>query len=72
MAGHQVGQRCIADAFFAPVATRLRTYAVPLTDAAAAYRDAVLADADFRAWEAASVPNSWDASGYSVIDGLYA
>ena len=54
------------------MATRLRTYAVPLTDAAAAYRDAVLADADFRAWEAASVPNSWDASGYSVIDGLYA
>lgn len=66
------GQRCIADAFYTPVATRLRTYAVPLTDAAAAYRDTVLADADFRAWEAASVPNSWDASGYSVIDGLYA
>ena len=66
------GRRCIVDAFFTPVATRLRTYAVPLSDAAASYRDALLADADFCAWEAASVPNSWDASGYSVIDGLYA
>jgi glutathione S-transferase len=66
------GQRCIADAFFTPVATRLRTYAVPLSGAAEVYRDTLLSDADFQAWEAACVPDSWDASGYSVIDGLYA
>jgi glutathione S-transferase len=66
------GQRSIADAFFTPVATRLCTYAVPLSVTAAAYCDVLLADPDFQAWKAASIPNSWDASGYSVIDGLYA
>ncbi len=65
------GTRSIADAFFTPVATRLRTYAVGASDAATAYRDTLLADPDFLAWEAESVGDSWDASGYSVIDGLY-
>ncbi len=66
------GARTIADAFYAPVATRMRTYGVKLSTAAQSYCDAVFADADFRAWEAACIPNSWDASGYSVIDGMYA
>lgn len=65
------GERSIADAFFAPVATRLRTYAVPLDGAALAYRDTLLSDPDFLAWEAECVGDSWDASGFSVIDGLY-
>jgi glutathione S-transferase len=65
------GTRSIADAFFTPVATRLRTYAVELSDAATAYRDTLLADADFLAWEADCVGDSWDASGHSVVDGLY-
>ncbi len=69
---HLFGKRSIADAFFTPVATRLRTYAVPLSETAAAYRDTLLADSDFLAWEADAIANSWDASGYSVIDGLYA
>jgi hypothetical protein len=29
-------------------------------------------DSDFRAWESGCVADSWDASGYSVIDRLYA
>jgi glutathione S-transferase len=66
------GQRSIADAFFAPVATRLRTYAVPMSATATAYCDTLLSDPDFLAWEAEAIPNSWDALGYSVIDGLYA
>jgi glutathione S-transferase len=66
------GTRSIADAFYTPVATRLRSYGVALPAAAAAYRDTLLADADFLAWEADSQPNSWDVSGYSVIDRLYA
>jgi len=66
-----VGTRSIADAFFTPVATRLRTYGVALTGEAQAYQQRLLADADFREWEAESVPNSWDVSGYSVIDRLY-
>jgi glutathione S-transferase len=65
------GQRSIADAFFAPVATRLRTYAATVSPLATAYRDTVLADPDFLVWEADSIPDSWDASGYSVIDGMY-
>lgn len=65
------GTRSIADAFFTPVATRLRTYAVDTSDAATTYRDTLLADSDFLAWEADCVGERWDASGYSVIDGLY-
>ena len=65
------GTRSIADAFFAPVATRLRTYAVPVSEAAATYRDTLLADPDFLAWEADCVGDDWDDRGYSVIDGLY-
>jgi glutathione S-transferase len=53
------GQRGIADAFFVPVATRLRTYSVPVPPAARAYVDQLLADADFRAWEAAGRSEPW-------------
>jgi hypothetical protein len=28
-------------------------------------------DPDFRSWEAACVPDSWDQPGYPVIDGLH-
>lgn len=65
------GQRCIADAFYAPVATRMRSYGVALSPAAQSFADAVFADADFRAWEAASLPDSWDRPGYPVIDRLH-
>jgi glutathione S-transferase len=44
----------IADAFFAPVVTRFRTYAVPLTAALARYSDAVLGLPAMQQWEAAS------------------
>lgn len=46
------GRRSIADAFFTPVATRLRSYAVPGTGIVADYRDTLLSDPDFLAWEA--------------------
>ena len=48
------GARTIADAFYAPVATRFRTYAIELSPTAAAYRDALLADDGVRAWEASA------------------
>ena len=48
------GAFSIADAFFAPVASRLRTYAVALPDDIAAYRDRVLALDGMRAWSAAA------------------
>lgn len=66
------GARSIADAFYAPVATRMRSYGVSLSGSSREWCDTVFADVDFRDWEAASVPNSWDASGVSIIDGLHA
>lgn len=49
----------IVDAFFTPVATRLRTYGVRLSDygdtgPAGEYVNRLLADPDFRVWEAAA------------------
>jgi glutathione S-transferase len=49
------GQRTLADAFYAPVVTRLRTYAVPVSPLIADYMTTVLADADFQDWEAAAI-----------------
>jgi glutathione S-transferase len=66
------GERSIADAFFAPIATRFRTYSVPLSPIAEAYRDTVLSDASFLEWEEECIPDSWDTPGYPVIDRLYA
>lgn len=45
------GRFTIADAMFAPVATRFRTYGVAVGDVATAYMDTVFADPDFRVWE---------------------
>jgi glutathione S-transferase len=44
----------IVDAFFAPVATRLRTYAVPLTPVAEAWSETLFTDRAFAAWDAAA------------------
>jgi glutathione S-transferase len=49
------GRYTVADAMYAPVATRFRTYGVRLGATAQAYLDAVLADRDFREWEAAAM-----------------
>lgn len=59
------GERGIVDAFFTPVATRLRTYGVHLEGAAQAYADALLATPEFEEWErdAIAEPQSmprWD------------
>lgn len=45
------GHYTIADAMYAPVATRFRTYGVKLGATAQAYLDAVLSDPDFLVWE---------------------
>jgi glutathione S-transferase len=45
------GRWSIADAMYAPVVTRFRTYGVKLGATGAAYMEAVLTDPDFRAWE---------------------
>jgi glutathione S-transferase len=48
------GRFTIADAMFAPVASRFRTYGVPLPAAAQAYADAVLGLAPMQEWYAAA------------------
>ncbi|MEZ5996302.1 MAG: glutathione S-transferase family protein [Hyphomonadaceae bacterium] len=53
------GARSIADAMFAPVATRLRTYAVARPQEAGAYCDSIFADAAFQEWERAAEAESW-------------
>jgi glutathione S-transferase len=54
-----VGERSAADAFYAPVATRFRTYGVVLPIDVQAWCDTVFADPDFRAWEAAALAEHW-------------
>ena len=44
------GHFSIADAMFAPVATRLRTYGIAVNDTAQAYIDTLFADPDFKDW----------------------
>jgi glutathione S-transferase len=48
-----------ADAMYAPVATRFRTYAVELDPLCQAYVDAVLALPAFREWHAAALEEPW-------------
>ncbi len=44
------GRASIADAFYAPVATRLRSYSVPLASDADGYVDAIYAWPAFQRW----------------------
>ncbi len=53
------GGRTLADAMYAPVCTRFRTYGVKLEGRARAYVDLMLADPAFREWEQAGVAESW-------------
>lgn len=53
------GGFCAADAFFAPVVSRLDVYALQLTPAARAYCDRVLALPAFVDWRAAAGQESW-------------
>jgi glutathione S-transferase len=53
------GQRSIADAMFAPVATRLRTYKVSAPQAAQAYCATIFADSAFQEWERAAEAETW-------------
>jgi glutathione S-transferase len=45
------GRWSVADAMYAPVVTRFRTFGVKLAATGSAYVEAVLSDPDFLAWE---------------------
>lgn len=62
------GARSVVDAFFAPIAGRFRSYGVDVPADVKGAVDAVLADADFCAWEAAGVAEPWT---MPATDGLY-
>lgn len=53
------GERSIADAMYAPMATRLRTYAVETPRSARAYCETIFADSAFREWEQAGEAETW-------------
>lgn len=61
------GRRSIADAFYAPVATRFRTYGIAVPDEASGYCAALFEDSDFLEWEAQPIPERFD-----FIDDVYA
>jgi glutathione S-transferase len=53
------GDFTVADAYYAPVASRLRTYAVPLGPVAAAYVDAVFDHPFVQEWVARANAETW-------------
>jgi glutathione S-transferase len=65
--GWLFGHPTIADAFYAPVATRFRTYGVTLSPLTQAWCDTIFADTNFQDWErdaiaeTATIPESDDA-----------
>lgn len=68
---HLLGARSIADAFFTPVAARLRTYSVSLSKTANEYRDTLLTDAAFQSWEQRAVSEWTQPFSRARLDGLY-
>lgn len=59
------------DAMFAPVATRIRTYALPVSDVAAGYVEAIYALPAFQDWLALALREPWivDDDEIDVIQG---
>lgn len=53
------GEFCAADAMFAPVATRIRTYDLPVSDTLGAYVEAIYALPAFQEWLAEAVREPW-------------
>ncbi len=49
------GAFCAADAMYAPIATRIRTYGLPVDPVSAAYVEAIHAHPAFRAWYDAAI-----------------
>jgi glutathione S-transferase len=52
------------DAFFAPVAFRVRTYGLDVGAAGQAWTDHIIAHPDMQAWEAAALSETWREEGH--------
>jgi glutathione S-transferase len=57
--GWLFGSPTIADAFYAPVATRFRTYDVALSSRVQAWCETLFADTHFLAWEEEAIIETW-------------
>ena len=53
------GKFCNADAMFAPVVTRLDTFAIPVSKDTRAYMDDTMATKAFTKWKMAALKESW-------------
>ena len=58
--GYFFGDWSILDAFWTPVATRLRSYAIVVEPAAQAYVDMLLADPHYQEWRDAALAETYD------------
>ncbi len=68
------GEFTAADAMYAPLATRLRTYDLPISDTAAKYVEAIYALPAFQEWRALALKEPWivDDDEIDVIQGRIA
>ena len=53
------GEFCAADAMYAPIATRIRTYGLPASDTVTAYVEAIYALPAFQEWLAEAIKEPW-------------
>lgn len=60
------GEYSIADAFFAPVATRLLTYGLPVSDLARDYIQTTINDPVFKKWRADGLAENYVQPGYDL------
>lgn len=61
-----LGAYSLADVFFAPVASRIATYALPVGEAARRYVSMHLSDAVFRDWRATGLAEDFVQPGYEL------
>lgn len=61
------GQRCIADAFYAPVVTRFRTYGAAVSDVSRRYVDTVLTDSAMVEWEQQAGAEPWTVASTDAL-----
>ena len=54
------GRRSIADAFYAPVLARFRTYGIDIPNEASQFAEALFSDVDFLEWESAPITDRFD------------
>lgn len=58
------GSYSLADAFYAPVATRLLTYGLPMSDTALAYARAIITETSFLEWRAEGMKETQEIARY--------